>query len=146
MNKRFLRENRPTDAPSEVQEVWVYQMVGHIGRGTWERLYAIIKKYPTWFPWETLYNTIPKEVHRAYTDEKREAYIAQWQIAGGKGIWEQMQEVHEHRPLRFSTLKDMVNYMTQLREEEEEQRRIKLEKDRQLWDKHYSKYGLEYRE
>lgn len=56
------------DTPNEV--LWVLLSPKMVGSDTYEEIERIIAKYPEYFPWETKYNSIPKEVHEAYIKEK----------------------------------------------------------------------------
>ena len=54
--------------PFEVQKVWVYQSLNQpVGLELYKEIESIIKKYPQYFEWEHIYNSVPKEVHSKYS-------------------------------------------------------------------------------
>lgn len=127
--------------PAEVQEVMVYNHLKYVGRETMERVRTIIDKYPEWFPWEHKYKSIPQEVHDAYYEEK---YPKRDLELPSKGIYEQMKQT----PVSF-TIDSLCELFDKLYDDNDEKallRQYKRQKDKELWDKHYSKYNLEYKE
>jgi len=129
--------------PTEVQEVMVYNYVKYVGRETMERVRIIIDKYPEWFPWEHKYKSIPQEVHDAYFAEK---YPKPDFKSSTKGIYEQMKEKPVNTNLTIDSLRDMLNKLFDYDRERALIREYEKQKDKELWDKHYSKYNLEYKE
>lgn len=127
--------------PAEVQEVMVYNHVKYVGRETMERVRTIIDKYPEWFSWEHKYKSIPQEVHDAYYEEK---YHKRDLELPSKGIYEQMKQA----PVSFTidSLRELFNKLYDDDDEKALLRQYKRQKDKELWDKHYSKYNLEYKE
>lgn len=129
--------------PAEVQEVMVYNHVKYVGRETMERIRTIIDKYPEWFPWEHKYKSIPQEVHDAYHKEK---YSKQDLKLSG-GIYERMKEqTYINTSFNIDFLNNLFNKLCNYDAERELLRQYKRQKDKELWDKHYSKYNLEYKE
>lgn len=133
------------DAPSDVLEVWVLQSLNQpVGLSTYERMKATIKKYPEYFPWETLYNSIPDEVHNAYRKEVDPTW--------GEPIdWEKYRNVKESPPIVLKPYEggDIAKMFDELFEAENKRRDEELaERKRRMkiWKKHYSKYGLDYRD
>jgi len=123
------------DIPTEVKEyiVMTSSMNGMMGLEMYRKCKAIEEKYPEWFPWEHKYKSIPKQVHDAYNKEK--------EIVSQK-------DKPTAAPLDLTTNKDLLNVLTKVIEWENEQKEMAAQqrkKDKVLWDKHYKKYGLEFR-
>lgn len=124
-----------------------------IGMSTLEKIKEIRKKYPDWFPWETKYDSIPKEVHEAYEKEAhpdKNIFDASLEI-NTKGIdsppWRD--EQIEHTPLTIKDIEDVVKALDDAYKEDWKRRekdRMELKRIRKIWNKHYGKYGLKYRE
>lgn len=129
--------------PLEVQEVIAYSYVKYVGRETMERINTIIDKYPEWFPWEHKYKSIPKEVHDAYYKEKYPNPDFKPLV---KGIYEQMKEQPRETTFTINSLREIFNRLFDDDNEKALLRQYKKQQDKELWDKHYSKYNLEYRE
>jgi len=130
------------DIPNEV--FWAQIVINTsqgVGIDTYEEVEKIIAKYPEYFPWETKYNSIPKEVHIAYLDEKypdRNKPIVC--INDGRGIYQQINEnPFEYRQYTF---KEIIEFLTDW----DKNIVTKKEQAKKLWDKHYKKYNLEFRE
>lgn len=128
------------DIPPEVMDVWAVQWAKiPVGFVHYEEMQATVKKYPEWFPWETAYEKIPQPVHDAYRAESE---------IRGRELWDEYQkrvhEIPQPDPGPFNLLNLMASLMRQSDKnrqyEYEEKARKKI-----LWDKHYSKYKLEYR-
>lgn len=144
------------DIPQDVQWVWTIQWCGHpVGLDTIEKADEIIKANPKYFPWETKYHSIPKEVHDAYWKEKSHVWDMAWQEkrdAGYKGLIPTIMEMGENYPTPEDTMKmpqkSLSEIMGDLFKMEDDKRKRQYEEDEKnkaLWDKHYQPYGLEYR-
>lgn len=127
-----------------------------IGMSILEKIKEIQKKYPDWFPWETKYDSIPKEVHDAYYNEINppiQEDQEQIQCSGG-GILEEIKKMpelsFEYDPHKV-TMDDLTQAIKMLNEEQEaqiercKQLKARKAKEKKIWDKHYGKYGIEYR-
>lgn len=134
----------PKDIPNEV--LWVLTLPRCVGSDTYRRVEEIIAKYPEYFPWETKYNSIPKEVHQAYIKEKYPDRDKP--ISCGEGLIAEMRKsevkyYNDYLGKSFQELwDDLLNMEQQIRVKEAE----RYKKDKKLWDKHYKKYKLEFRE
>ena len=135
------------DIPNEV--LWVYYIekyVHYVGSDTYDKATEIIAKYPEYFPWETKYNSIPKEVHEAYIKEKYPDRDKP--IPVGEGLIAEMKKskvkyYNDYLGKSFDELwQDLLNIEQQIRVKEAE----RYKKAKKLWDKHYKKYNLEYRD
>lgn len=110
------------------------------------KLQATIRKYPEYFPWEAKYREIPQEIHEAYYKEKHGEWEIKWKAEGGKGIMELIREAPTHEKEESSkTLSEMFQDIVNAQEESRKKREENRLKNKVLWDKHYSKYKLEYR-
>lgn len=136
-------ENDMNNIPAEVWVVRLWQRANQpVGLETYNKISAIIDKYPAYFPWEHAYKKIPKEVHEGF---KRECYpelyeLLESPVGPGKGI---MSEINIYTPQKFTletirkAFKDMEAHRVM-----QEKREIEIN---QIWDKHYKKYRLPYR-
>lgn len=126
--------------PDEVIRVWyIQEYVKYVGGDVYNECQEIIKKYPEYFKWETTYSNIPKEVHEAYLDERypdRHKPIER----DGKGL----QELIESSKLKNYTSLS-VDKISKILDEFIESQIKQEEIEKELWDKHYKKYNLEYR-
>jgi hypothetical protein len=112
------------EMPMEVKRVFALQGLNQpIGLKRWKEIEEIIEKYPKYFPWETKYNTVPQEVHIAYSEE-----------AYGMSFINQIKnnDIKEYAP---ATMEEFLEIG-----KNHEPKDFKT-----IWDKHYSKYGVEYR-
>jgi hypothetical protein len=136
------------DIPLDVWEVWAIQIVGQpVGMATWTRCDEIIKNNPEYFPWEHKYESIPKSVHEAY---KAEAFLP-WDFYptdnkdAFTGVIPNLPPPNpEPQPQR--TISELFGLLIRQEREAQDRKRAEKKKAKALWDKHYSKYGLEYRE
>lgn len=139
------------DIPAEVWEVWMIQRSGQpIGMSTWERCNEVIKKYPQFFEWEHKYDKIPQFVHDAY---KREAYSFELPMPkGDRGYIDIIPtllsdvEVVDTATQKPMTLLEMTTRVFIADQEERKRKEAARIERKRVWDKHYYKYGLEYRE
>ena len=144
------------DVPAEVWEVWAIEQgskaIGGVGLETWNYCNEIIKKYPDWFPWEHKYDQIPQPVHDAYNAEAhppisfdlkpgyREDFVGMLpMILAGVDHSGKLAEP-------TLTMKEMFKSIFENQRKEEDRKRAEYLERKKIWDKHYSKYGLEYRE
>jgi hypothetical protein len=134
------------DVPADVQRVWVFQQYGGaVGIETWEEAESIIKANPKYFPWETKYQSIPKEIHDAYWKEKQDGYDDLWAAKDYKGIIPALMEPNEAAP---APLKPFMEAMVDMFKAQEDRRKRDIEyyeKEKSLWDKYYNPFGLEFR-
>jgi hypothetical protein len=133
--------------PEDVWFVWIASQQP-MGLEMYEKCQKIINENPKYFPWEHKYNSIPKEVHEAYLDEKypnrHEPFIGGGSV--GRGILELINE----QPVSFAdteekSLVEIFESVINFQETARKQREKQYQKDKALWDKHYKKYGLKYR-
>lgn len=128
--------NKLEDLPNEVIEAMFYTS-GHIkycGSEKYKQIMDTIEKYPQYFPWETLYYSIPEEVHEKYGEKLFE-------------LEDKFYPKEEPKPydskFNIEQLKEIFN------EVYVNQPKIKREFEvakKKLWNEHYKKYKLKYRE
>lgn len=153
----FTQKNIPKD----VQEYLaiVSATSGFVGSDMYKRCQEIIMNNPKFFPWEHKYESIPQEVHQSYRKEKGDisnerwlAYNNQLQDDSFQGIIPFLNskpnvvkvDLSKNAIDNFSLI-DAMDEIFQM-QEKERLREIEQDKiDKELWDKHYKKYGLEYR-
>lgn len=141
------------DIPQDVQWVWAIQAAGRpVGLDMLSKIHAIIREHPTYFPWETKYDSIPKEVHDAYWSEKSAWMDEMWQSkrdSGYQGLIPtimQMDEIaHEPPATPQVSLSEMLDNLLKRQEDEYKRQKEENAKNKTLWDKHYGPYKLEYR-
>lgn len=135
--------------PGEVMWVWALQFsCQHVGAETYKKMYDIINRNPKYFEWEHRYKNIPKEVHEAYldelfpdrhkpirfeSDEVFDGYIPQ--------IMKQSQPT-DVKPITQQDINDLFNSLNSQSLIEKKERLRRME----IWDKHYKKYNLKFRE
>ena len=134
--------------PFEVQKVWVYQSLNQpVGLELYKEIESIIKKYPQYFEWEHIYNSIPKEVHSKYSEEKLDLYYSFYPPSGkdmkeGEGLVAYTRIASESN-IKKSTLEEILNYIfvtaPKIKKEYEKEKR-------KLWNKHYKRYNLKFRD
>ena len=136
------------DAPWEVQKVWLHRLSKYVGSEVYKEIQETTAKYPEWFPWETLYNSIDKTVHNDYIKAETELYFSFYpraksdDIREGEGLWGYVKRQPVYKPTE-ENLKSAVNYLFV------EAPKIKRDYEiarKKLWNKHYSKYKLKFRE
>lgn len=129
-------------APEEVQKVWVIQMMGSpIGSDLYKEVQDIISRNPKYFPYETAYNKVPQEVHESYLDEMYpNRHELLWECSDSKeveGFCGIISLAKESAPIEKMSVEEIFKILI----DKEAQDRKK-----QIWDKHYKKYGLEFRD
>lgn len=143
------------DIPKEVLYIQMMEaspFPWYVGIDEYNRVEAIKKKYPEHFPWHAKYNSIPKEVHDAYRNEVNPGWnkpLVFDDIPYGNGIEAQINECG-NTPSSFElTTKDVANIFKDFIEassKRDEEARKEKERIKKIWDKHYKKYNLSYRE
>lgn len=125
------------------------QFIQMVGTDQHNKIREIQKKYPEWFPWETEYDKIPQEVHEAY---KREAYPYLYEAIDVGAFAEDKKdtpptewETQTYEPFTYESFTKFVEEMYNNMNEKEHKIKEGKAKAKKLWDKHYKKYGLEYR-
>lgn len=135
------------DVPADVWEVWAIRMVGQpIGMTTWNRCNEIIKRYPEWFEWEHKYDKIPKEAHEAYQREAHPERYEPIKLGTEEGFVGIIPSLSPPQPEPERSLKEVFAMLFKQQQEARELKDAENKKAKAIWDKHYSKYGLEYRE
>lgn len=107
----------------------------------------IERKYPEEFPWQTLHDSIPKEVHEAYYTERHACFREMFerkQIDNSPGIIPSIiqYKVGTNSP---KSLNELIRQLFDMEDDIDAKNKADLQKDKELWDKHYKKYGLEFR-
>jgi hypothetical protein len=148
------------EIPSEVIYVSSLIQSGQpVGTKTYDFIQNTIKKYPQYFPWETKYASIPQEVHDAYRKEvggsdaeTLEDMIKEFEsksgvIPSGSGMISQIMnaDFSEAKTTNLDFTKaDLEAFINSILESDKEYAKEK-EREKEIWDKHYKKYGLKYR-
>lgn len=130
----------------------VYMMNGMgamVGIDTYNKIQDIIDRNPKYFEWEHKYKAIPKEVHDAYLVESH-GNITDILLnsSDGIGLIEYVNHSisidynRDYNKTFMESIKEMDKLVAnkKMAEDKTRMKRIKI------WDKHYSKYGLEYRD
>lgn len=139
-------ELKKSNIPSEVFVVFQLQKLGcPIGTETYNKCQEVIKKYPEHFPWEAKYNSIPQEVHDAYSKELMDEFKSKFDsIPKGDGLMKSLVSEGASKP-RLKNFGEALRDMDNMFKEQHRQAEERLKKSKQLWDKHYKKYNLKYR-
>lgn len=152
MSKRkFQYENIP-------QEVLEYHIImtysgGLVGKEMYDKIQAIIDKYPNHFPWEHKYKSIPKEVHIAY-DKEVNGYSGEDMFMGGDGKYSGglLEEIKNQRVVVYNygvnddnSCQELFNQIFEAQQSRENEIKKQQKEAKEIWDKHYKKFGLEYR-
>lgn len=137
-------------------EVWwahsILYLKQPVGTTVYNEVDRIVRQYPEHFPWETTYNNISEEVHKAYKLEafgKDIDYLKMPMFDEGTNRgWEdeikQQEESVKKVIYKEMTEKDFTDFMDMLTKREEDGRKEEL-RIMKIWNKHYSKYGLQYK-
>jgi hypothetical protein len=135
-------KNNKEKIPQEVLEHFSVSAVPiRIGAKLYQRLLMIEEKYPQWFPWETKYKSIPQQVHIAYQKEAGLYRDPNQKIeCKSNGLTEIVKNI----TLKALTLEDL-NFHKRIEDKRKEEDRLNKE-SKKIWDKHYSKFELEFRE
>ena len=132
-----------TDLPDDVLWVMVIRHTQpYVGKDMMNKMLDIIDKYPQYFQWEHKYKAIPDEVHDAF---KKECYPEMYNPdrftpRKGNGLYSEIKK-YEIKPV---TMEDMEQLFLEI-DKKEQERHEKEKRIKRIWNKHYSKYGLEYR-
>lgn len=139
------------EVPHEVQMAMIILYSKNpVGIETYEMVIDIVERYPQFFKWEHKFNSIPQEIHDAFLNEcYPERFEATKHIESkndGKGILEQIME-NPPTQIKFTRESFEENYKKWQEELIEEEKRKVIEEKRikKIWDKHYQKFGLEFR-
>lgn len=145
---------KTNNIPHEVAWVLCVQM-GQIpiGMDQWEKVQAIIEKYPEHFPWEHRYKSIPQNVHDAfkaecYPERAKSVESLFDELEDGIGLIEQVKNQTCATMSTKFTKDDFVRFLDIMDENEKkrkEEESVEEIRARKIWDKHYKKYGLKYR-
>jgi hypothetical protein len=160
LNKKKMFTEK--EIPSDIQEYFQIMAItgGMMGLDMYRRCQEIIDNNPKWFTWEHKYKSIPNEVHEAYKDEIDpdrhlplfERFKPNGSEEGFNGLLPSIMNNPNIVHLDFSkealekfSLVDAMKEMFEQQEDERKRRLEKEKKDKELWDKHYKKYKLEWR-
>lgn len=143
MKKEFTYD----DVPLEVWEVWAIQLVGQpVGMKTWNRCNETIKRYPEYFPWEYKYDKIPKEVHQAYDREAHPERYEPLNLENREWFTGIIPNIPPPEPQPERTISEMFSLLVKQEREAEDRKRAEKKKAKAIWNKHYYKYDLEFRD
>jgi hypothetical protein len=136
------------DIPYDVQLTKLIQYSNQpVSVDTYNKITDIIKKYPEYFPWETKYNNIPKEVHDRFHLEaygKNEFSLDNFNNDNNLGSIYQSIKDNENIERKPFTKDDLLNCLKQL-EDSENKKRLREQEIIKIWNKYYKKYKLIYR-
>jgi len=132
------------EIPKDVLWVCMMQQAWFVGSETYDKIHEIIEKYPNYFPWEHTYKKVPSEVHQAYRKEKECMYNEMYppvKYNNGDGIIAQLDKKVNFNDIPLLSFSQFIELQqSAINKEAEYEKRLK-----KLWDRHYSKYKLEYR-
>lgn len=146
------------EMPGYVQWAMMMSQLRYVGSNIYKRIKLIQRAFPKFFPWETKYNAIPKEVHEAF---QKECYPGRYEWTGMAGtsvfpkfdesgekksmpgLLAQMESAAvEHKPLTENDIRDFFKTL----QEHDKKKFARRKEVKRIWDKHYRVYGLECRE
>lgn len=139
------------NTPNDVIWVWLIQSSSQpVGSSTILEINKIIKEYPEYFPWEHKYNSIPNEVHEAFM---RECYPEKYkpitfdEFDGiNNGLMAQLPKVeYAYNALTSKDIKEFFDNMEKQNKEKIEAQKNETQRVKEIWDKYYSNYKLEFR-
>jgi len=136
------------DIPNEVLFVWQMQHYRQpVGSDLYEKIIDIIERHPNYFVWEHAYKSIPKKVHKAYEKElhpngEAESKKCRDAIVCREGLTSFIEST-AYQPT--VTDQDFIDLMTSLQDREDKDRAEKI-RTISIWNKHYKKYKLSYRD
>lgn len=140
--------------PADV--IWVIYIAKSgipVGSGTIQRINEIVDKYPEWFPWEHKYKAIPQSVHDAF---EAEAYpqtpISFTNDDNSKGLFAMLDEpsiptlaLDKNKQQTIDEyLWETFKLTAKAMEQKLKVERIEKNRVRNIWKKHYDKYGLRF--
>lgn len=125
------------NAPKEVLKVWAIKMMGHpIGGDLYKEVQDIISRNPKYFPYETAYNKVPQYVHEAYLDEiYPDRHELLWEGSNSK----------ESAPIEKMSVEEIFKILIDKEAQDRKRKDDETKRRKAIWDKHYKKYGLEFR-
>ena len=134
------------DIPDDVWWVYIIQSTHTaIDSYMYDKIDKIIKENPKYFPWEHKYASIPKEIHNAYSKEKHSNKFKSINIPSGEGLIAEINKSKIYNYPKNKSFKELFKELNQYEAEQRQKEKDKYKKDKNLWDKHYKKYNLEYR-
>ncbi len=152
MNNKSLFQYE--DIPQEVLECHIIMNYfdGLVGKKMYDKIQATIDKYPNYFPWEHKYKSIPKEVHIAYDKEVNgysngDVFVGDCSNLGG-GLLELInnsKKIYEYKKPTDSSIVELFNQICEAQQSKENEIKKQQKEAKEIWDKNYKKYGLEYR-
>lgn len=113
----------------ELFEAMFIKSLSFIGTKQYDRLQEIISKYPEEFPWETKYRSIPKETHEAFNRE--------WEKEG--------REIAQEDDFPDTSHLDPIESIFKISQYHDRRRLRLLRRQKQIWNRHYKPYGLNFR-
>lgn len=137
------------DVPQEVMEaamIMAYRPM--VGLEVYNKVEAIIDKYPEWFPQEHIYRSIPEAVKELFEEEKRELYDTLFPVVDvgyvpGEGVMSHIRRVEEYsKTLPVKTLEESLRYLFEERPKKDREYHNKL---KALHNKHYKKYKYKFK-
>ena len=138
------------ETPEDVIWVWSIRLsCKYVGQKTMLKIDKIINENPEYFEWEHKYKSIPKEVHEAFQNECYPKTNPPSVFYTGeeykKNLEDFIAQKEPEQPLTNEIIMKIIGNihdieMKRLEEEKIERNRVKV-----IWNKHYSKYKLEYR-
>ncbi len=145
------------DVPADVLKVWtIYHNNIAVGVKTLELINDIIDKNPKYFEWEHKYKNIPNKVHEAFSKEcypNKWIDFNEWQLATKgevnckKGIMEHIRDnPTEVTTLTKESLDTIIKDLFEARVIERDKEKAEHKRVKAIWNKHYKKYNLKYRE
>lgn len=132
--------------------VAVVQNMPFIGRSTLEKCIETIRKYPDHFPWEHQYTKIPNEVHEEFKDEmnpdRHKPVDWDWNNdPPRKSVMEQIKEKsYTYREVTYESVIKMLDDVITRENNERIAEQQQIAREKTIWNKHYKKYNLKYRE
>jgi hypothetical protein len=136
------------DAPAEVVNVWLIQHSNiAIGSKLLEKANDIIDKYPEYFPWEHKFKSIPEEVHEAFIEEcyPTRSNSIDWSKIDSIKKETPRSEYISSKPINKIDIEKIFHKLKEQEERAKRERREERQRVKEIWDKHYKQYGLEYR-
>jgi hypothetical protein len=137
------------DIPSEVLWVWNVQLsTPFVGLETMNKINEIIDKNPEYFKWEHKYKSIPEEVHEAFNKEcyPERFEPIQFEEFKGESLLSQISKSIERKPITYQGMVDSLQMYCDNKNKELRKEQERIAREKKIWNKHYSKFGLEYRE
>lgn len=144
-----MKKQELKDIPTEVLWAFQIQLCGQpVGQKIYEEVKSVIDKYPQYFQWEHKYKSIPQEVHDAFLKERYPELEEpiDFSKSSMQGI---MANLGSQEPIRTllskNEFEEIFKNIYKKLEEKEKEKNEELKRVKKIWDKHYSKFGLEFR-